>query len=254
MSNAKSTTVVDLRKAGNVATVRFVTEGGVSIFSSRVMGELGNIIDEIAKDSHVRFVVFRGDGKTFVAGADISEMSHFREEDGLAFARKGHHVFDAIEAMPQVTFAAINGHCVGGGCELSLACDFRIAVAAAKLGQSESKLGLIPGWGGTKRLPKLVGLGKARRLMFSGELISAEQALQIGLVDEIVATPEALDECLKKWMKELSTGAPAAINRIKQALLNRDEMEQFALSFSCEEAKEGIAAFIEKKHASWMPK
>ena len=251
MSHEKSQTEVQLTKQDGVATIRFVPAAGVNIFSSRVIGTLGTLVERVAADPHVRFVVFRGDGRVFLAGADISEMQHFTEDQGRAFAKNGHNVFNAIEALPQATFAALNGHAMGGGCELALACDFRLMVKDGKIGQPETRLGLIPGWGGTLRLPKYVGLGHARRLLFSGDSIPAEEALRIGLVDEVVPTAEDLDAALQCWFKVLSPGSPAAITRAKRALLQRDEIEEFGKCFSASDAKEGMAAFHEKRKPSW---
>jgi len=250
-SNEKSSTRIDLRKTGNVATIQFITEGGVTIFSSRVLGELGNAVEQLAHDPHVRFVVLRGSGKVFVAGADISEMSQFSEDQGRTFATHGHHVMNAIAALPQITFAAIHGHALGGGCELSLACDFRLAVKGIKIGLPESRLGLIPGWGGTMRLPRVVSLSQAKQLMFSGAPVSAGRALEIGLVDEVVDSPEDLDKALDRWFAILSDGSPAAATRIKRAILRNDEINQFATCFSCSDAKEGIAAFLAKRPPVW---
>ncbi len=251
MANEKSQTEIQYTKEGDVATVRFVSPGGVNIFSSRVIGALGGVVEKIAADAHLRFVVFRGDGRVFLAGADISEMQSFAEDQGRAFATNGHNVFNAIEALPQITFAAMNGHALGGGCELAMACDFRLLVAGAKIGQPETCLGLIPGWGGTQRLPKYVGLGHARRLLFSGEGISAEEALRIGLVDEVVPKAEELDAALQRWFQRLAPGSPAAVARVKRALLLKDEIEEFGKCFSCSDAREGMAAFHEKRKPSW---
>lgn len=247
----KPTTQIELLRDGKVATLQFTTETGVNVFSSSVIGSLGMYVERIANDSTIRFVVLRGAGKMFAAGADIAQMSNFREEDGQVFSKNGQHVFDAIENLPQVTFAAINGHALGGGCEVAMACDFRVAVSSAKLGQPESRLGLLPGWGGTSRLPRLVGCSNAKRLMFSGDSIPAEEAQRIGLVDEVVPSASDLDAALKRWFERMSPGSPAAIRRIKHALLHRDEMRQFALCFSCSDAKEGLAAFLEKRPPNW---
>ena len=252
MSSEKSTTKVDLTKDGAVATIRFTPETGVNIFSSRVIGNLGRLIERIAEDSRVRFVVFRGDGNVFLAGADISEMAHFTEDQGHAFSTNGHNVFNAVSALPQVTFAAINGHALGGGCELSLACDFRIMVAKAKIGVPETTLGLIPGWGGTQRLPKVVGDPHARRMIFSGKPITGEEAFKVGLADEVVDSPEELDAALERWFKMLEPGSPRAITRAKRALLQKDEIEEFGKCFSCSDAKEGILAFLQKRKAPWI--
>ncbi len=247
----KSTTRVELERDGSVGSIYFRTDAGVPIFSSRVLGELGSLIDQVAEDGALRFVVFRGQEKVFLAGADIQQMSHFTEDQGEAFARHGHRVFDAIATLPQVTIAALNGHAMGGGCELALACDFRVMVASGRIGQPESRLGIIPGWGGTMRLPKLVGDAMARKLMFSGDTIPAEEAYRIGLVDEVVATHDELDAAIDRWFAELASGSPAAIARIKRALVHQTEIEQFASSFSCSDAKEGMSAFLEKRKPAW---
>jgi enoyl-CoA hydratase len=252
MSSEKSTTKVEMTKDGPVATIRFTPETGVNIFSSRVIGNLGRLIERVAEDAHVRFVVFRGDGRVFLAGADISEMAQFTEDQGRAFSTNGHNVFNAISALPQVTFAAINGHALGGGCELSLACDFRIMVAKATIGVPETTLGLIPGWGGTQRLPQIVGDPHARRMIFSGAPIKGEEALKIGLADELVSSPEELDAALQRWFKLLDAPSPCAITRAKRALLQRDEIEEFGKCFSCSDAKEGITAFLQKRKAPWV--
>jgi len=244
-------TDVEYRQEGDVAEIRFSSPSGISVFSSRVIGALGNKIERIAEDSTIRFVVFRGTGKTFLAGADVKEMAHFTEDQGEAHSRHGQSAFDAIESLPQVTIAALNGHALGGGCELALACDFRLMSAAARIGQPESRLGLIPGWGGTSRLPRLIGPGRARRLLFSGESIPGERAAAIGLVDELVADGEALDAAVCSWCDALRAGSPAAIRRIKQTLREGGESTQFGLCFSCSDAREGIRAFIEKQPPSW---
>jgi enoyl-CoA hydratase len=251
MANEKSQTEVRLGKEGDVATIRFVPGAGVNIFSSRVIGNLGTVVEKVAADPHVRFVVFRGDGRVFLAGADISEMQHFTEDQGRAFAANGHNVFNAIEALPQITFAAMNGHAMGGGCELALSCDFRLIVKDGRIGQPETRLGLIPGWGGTQRITRYVGLGHARRLLFSGDAIPAEEALRIGLVDEMVPTAEDLDTALVRWFKMLAPGSPAAVTRVKRALLQWDEIEEFGKCFSCSDAKEGMMAFVEKRKPGW---
>ncbi len=251
MSNEKSQTEVTCTKEGPLATVRFVPTSGVNIFSSRVIGTLGGVVEKLAGDPHVRFIVFRGDGKVFLAGADISEMSNFTEDQGRAFAKNGHNVFNAIEALPQVTLAAMNGHALGGGCELALACDFRLLVKDAQIGQPETRLGLIPGWGGTQRITRYVGLGWARRLLFSGERITAEEALRLGLADEVVASVEELDAALQRWFKLLAPGSPAAIARVKRALLHHDEIGEFGKCFSSSDAREGTAAYLAKRKPVW---
>jgi enoyl-CoA hydratase len=245
-------THVSLTRAGDVATVQFSTEGGApNVFSSYVIGELGGHVADLETDATLRYVVFRGVGRTFVAGANIKEMAGYDDGQGRVFSEHGHHVFDAIEALPAITIAAINGHALGGGCEVALACDFRVMAATGRIGLPECRLGLIPGWGGTQRLPRLVGPAWARRLMFSGDALPAERAQQIGLVDEVVTDASALDAALQRWFELLKPGCPAAVRHIKHALRVGDETHQFALSFKTSEADEGMQAFIDKRTPPW---
>lgn len=253
MSNeARPTTHAELIRDGQIATVRFVSERGPAILSSHVLGDLTEITEQLREDPAVRFVVFRSSGSVFVAGADIAELVHFSEDQGYALSVHGQRVFGAIEALPQITFSVINGHALGGGCELAMACSFRIMVAGARIGQPEAKLGLIPGWSGTRRLLQLVPLGWALKMLYSGEPISAEEALRIGLVDEVVPTAAVLDAALERWFRLLRGAAPRSILRIKRAILNDDEAHQFGLCFSCSDAREGMRAFLEKRPPAWM--
>lgn len=251
-THTRSTTRVELERAGKVATVRFACESGPPIFSSSVLGELGTIVDQLADDPCIRFVVFRGSGDAFSAGADVTELARLNEDQGLPLSQHGRRVFDAVENLPQITFAALNGHALGGGCELALACSFRLMAANATIGQPEVKLGLIPGWGATKRLPMIVPLSWALRMLYSGEVIGAEQAERIGLVDEVVPTADHLDTALQRWFAKFAECAPQAVIRIKRAILNDDEAHQFGLCFSCADTKQGIQAFLEKRKPSWV--
>lgn len=255
MSNAPAAdtaaTRIEFEQKGRVATVRFVTDKGPPLLSSPVLGELGAIARRLAQDSRVRFVVFRGSGDVFNAGADVGPILQLSEDQGYSLAKAGESVFNAIENLPQITFAAINGHAMGGGLELALACSFRIAVADATLGLPEVKLGLSPGWGATKRLPMIVPLSWALRMLYSGEPVTAEQAEKIGLVDEVTPTVDDLDAALERWFEMFKHGAPQAIIRVKRAILHDDECRQFGMSFTCADAKEGMRAFLEKRAPSW---
>lgn len=251
MASEKPMTQIELARDGAVATLRISNPTGINIFNSSAVGALGQHLSHIAEDASIRFVVLRSTGKVFVAGADIEQMSHFDEGQGEVFSKNGHHAFEMLEALPQPTFAAINGAAMGGGCEVALACDFRIASANAKIGLPECRLGLLPGWGGTSRLLRLVGVARAKKMMFSGEALSAEAALQIGLVDEVVPTPDDIDAALQRWFEALSPGSPMAIRRIKHAIKKGDEISQFGRCFSCDEAREGIAAFLGKRTPAW---
>lgn len=251
MSNDPNRTRVTLERGAPVSTIRFSSESGVNVLCSAVVSELGELLDTLSHDAECRIVAVRGAGKTFIAGADIKEMAPYGPDQGEAFSKNGHRVFDALAGLPQVTIAAINGHAMGGGLELAMACDFRVMVSGAKVGLPECKLGLIPGWGGTQRLTRLVGLANARRIMFSGEALGAEDAQRIGLVDEIVANAQELDGAIGRWTALVKPGSPQAIRRIKHALQHGDEVRQFAIGFGTADATEGMNAFIEKRAAAW---
>jgi enoyl-CoA hydratase len=247
-------THIELTRQGHVATVRFLADGRPPLLSSPVLGELGRVVELLAEDAATRFVVFRGSGHVFNGGADVSEVMQMGQDQAFPFSEHGQHVFDSIENLPQITFAAMNGHALGGGCELALACSFRLMVAGAEIGLPEVKFGVIPAWGATKRLPLLVPLNWALRMLYSGESITAEQAEQIGLVDEVVPTPDHLETALKRWFKRFGHCAPQAIIRIKRAILHNDESHQFGLCFTSEDPKEGMQAFFEKRKPRWVSK
>ncbi len=175
-----------LDRQGNRANVTFRTEAGLNVASVEMMAELENVVDELAADSDVRFVLFRAEGKAFLAGANIKAMASYDAGEGRAMAELGHRVFNKIEALPQVTLVAIQGAALGGGCELAMACDFRFAVKSINIGQPEVLLGLIPGWGGTQRLPRLIGLHHAIENICTGSNISAKKAVQLGLAFDAV--------------------------------------------------------------------
>ena len=255
MSNAPveaaSTTRVEFERRECVATIRFVAENGPPLLTSPVMGELVTLVEQIRADPCIRFVVFRSTGPVFNAGADVARLLQLNEDQAYSLAKAGQRLFDAIENLPQITFAAVNGHAIGGGCELAIACSFRIAVLGAKLSLPEAQLGLIPGWGGSKRLPMMIPLNWALRMLYAGEEIPADRAERIGLVDDVVQTEAELDEALERWFSKFRNSAPQAIVRIKRAVLNDDEAHQFGLCFTGSEAREGIQAFLEKRPASW---
>ena len=240
-----------LDRQGHRANVTFRTEAGLNVASVEMMAELESVVDELAADSDVRFVLFRAEGKAFLAGANIKAMAGYDAAEGRAMAELGHRVFNKIEALPQVTLVAIQGAALGGGCEFAMACDFRFAVKSINIGQPEVLLGLIPGWGGTIRLPKLVGPALAKQMMFSGESIKAARAYEIGLVDEIVNSTEDLEPLVGAFFAKLVKAGRGAIARVKQALASGDEIGGFANCFGQEESKEGMSAFLEKRPAAW---
>jgi enoyl-CoA hydratase len=224
--------------------------------NAAVRREIVEALDELAGDDRTRVVVFTGSGeKAFVAGADISEFAE-RTQLEQRRAMTGRRVFDEIAAFAKPTIAMINGFALGGGCELALACDLRIASDGARLGQPEVNLGIIPGGGGTQRLPRLVGMGQAMRLVLSGEIVDAREALRIGLVDLVFPAAELRGETMK-MAAMMASKSPVALQMAKAAVRAAAEMplgaglayetELFVTCFASEDKREGIAAFLEKR-------
>lgn len=246
-----------LQKEGNVALVTINRPKALNALNSETLKELDIVIDEIANSEDVFAVVLTGAGeKAFVAGADISEMKEMNVLQGRNFAILGNKVFRKLETLEIPVIAAVNGFALGGGCELSMACDIRIASEKAKFGQPEAGLGITPGFGGTQRLARLVGMGMAKEMIYSTRLINAEKALQIGLVNSVVA-PEALLDEAKKLAGEIASKAPVAVKLCKQAI-NRGmqvdmdtaimiEAEVFGECFSTEDQTDAMTAFVEKR-------
>ena len=194
----------------------FTPQHGVNVFTTDLLHRFGAAVRKIGQSMGVRTTVIQAEGKVFVAGADIREMLPFSPDDAHAYGRLGQDVYNDLAALPSITIAAINGAAMGGGLELALACDFRVAVKSAKLGMPETALGLIPGWGGMSRLAKLVGMPRAKRLCLSALPVSGEDALTMGLVDDIVNSPEDLPgkvAALCKSFRRASPGARAAPGR-----------------------------------------
>lgn len=236
---------------GKRATITFFTEAGLNVLSLATIDALGAAIDTIATNPNVWSVVLCGEGKVFLAGANIKEMAPFDSAAGKDLSQRGNAVMNKLAALNAITVARVHGVALGGGCEVALACDFRIASADAKLGVPEVTLGLIPGWGGTQRLPALVGLSKARRLLFSGEALKAADAVDIGLVDCVAETADALDGAVNEWLASFNRGGPMAIAQVKAALRTHDEPTAFAGCFGRDESREGMGAFMEKRAANW---
>jgi enoyl-CoA hydratase len=217
--------------------------------------ELRDRLAELAEDAGARVVVLTGAGdRAFVAGADIKYMSGLSVEEAKDWGGLGHTCAQLLETMPKPTIAAVNGFALGGGCELALACDLRYAASTAKLGQPEINLGIIPGWGGTQRLPRVVGLGVAKELILTGRVVGAEEALRLGLVNGV--HDPVLDKA-REVAELLASKAPLALGAIKRTTnhaLQGDhvenlqrEAEEFGGLFASEDAKEGLTAFAEKR-------
>ena len=240
-----------------VATVTINRPKALNALNRDTLLELQEFFKDVAEDRSVRVVIITGAGeKAFVAGADIAFMQALEPVAGKAFGKLGHGVLRSIENLPQPVIAAINGFALGGGCELALACDIRIAASNAKFGQPEVNLGIIPGFGGTQRLPRVVGKGMANELILTGNIIDAEEACRIGLVNRVISQESLMGECRALALK-IATRGPGAVRLCKEAVNNGMEMDLnractyesdlFAQCFSSADQKEGMGAFLEKR-------
>lgn len=228
----------------------------LNALDTAVLGGLAAVVEDLRTNESVKVLVLTGEGRAFVAGADISEMVSKNPIDGLEFGRLGASVFRAIEQLPFPVIAAVNGFALGGGCELAMACDIRLASAKAKFGQPETGLGIIPGFSGTQRLPRLVGPAKAKELIYTGEIIKADEALRIGLVNGVTEPEALIDEALA-MAEKIALQPRQAVALAKKAIdagMQTDidtaigiENNLFALCFSTEEQKQRMTAFLNKK-------
>ncbi|MFB3818921.1 MAG: enoyl-CoA hydratase-related protein [Candidatus Methylomirabilales bacterium] len=246
---------VTLTQTGPVALVT-LRRPPVNALSTDMLLELQQVVRSVVAAPDCRAVVITGDGKAFVGGADIVEMQQMDPPRAHAYARLGQAVFQAIEELPQPTIAAVNGYALGGGCELAMACDLRLASERAAFGLPEVGLGVLPGFGGTRRLPRLVGPASAAELIFTGALIQASDALSLGLVNRVLAAEALLPEALQLG-NLIATKAPIAVRLAKQALRAGrradpgDGLDQeaalLARCFGTEDQKEGMEAFLQKR-------
>jgi enoyl-CoA hydratase len=244
-------------KEGKIAVVTINRPKALNALNTETLKELDFVIDELALDSEVYAVILTGAGeKAFVAGADISEMKEMNVSAGRKFGILGNKVFRKLEILDKPVIAALNGFTLGGGCELSMACDIRIASSKAKIGQPEVGLGITPGFGGTQRLVRLVGMGMAKQLIYTARNIDASEALRIGLVNKVVE-PETLMDEAKALANTIAKNAPIAVKLCKEAI-NRGsqcdidtalmyESEVFGECFSTEDQKDAMTAFVEKR-------
>ena len=248
---------VEISREGAVAVVTVNRPEALNAIDLETITVLRDRLRELAADDDVRAVVLTGAGeKAFIAGADIKYMSTLTVLQARAWGALGHECATLLETMPKATVAAVNGFALGGGCELALGCDIRYASTRAKLGQPEINLGILPGWGGSQRLARAVGLGIAKELIFTGRLVDAEEAHRIGLVNAVFAPEELLGKALE-LAASLAAKSPAALAFAKQATnlslqgALADGLAQeatlFAALFATEDQSEGMGAFIEKR-------
>lgn len=249
-----------LEVENEIAVLTISRPKALNALNSETLNELNEVLTDIEKRDDIKVVILTGDGeKSFVAGADIAEMVNFTAAEARAFGMRASEPFFKLMNMRQVTIAAVNGFALGGGCEISMACDIRIASDNARFGQPETGLGIIPGFGGTQRLARLVGMGRAKELIFTCDNIKADEAYRIGLVNKVVPQAELMDTAKKMAAKIASKGsyanaiAKAAINNgYDMDIKNAVEMEAnlFGITCSTNDKKEGMTAFLEKRDAN----
>jgi len=247
--------LVDIKE--NLATITINRPKKLNALNKNTIEELHQAFKSLELDQDIKVIILTGSGeKAFVAGADISEFADFSVEEGTELARKGHEIlFDFVQNLSTPVIAAVNGFALGGGLELAMAAHFRVASSNAKMGLPEVSLGVIPGYGGTQRLPQLVGKGKALEMIMTAAMISAEEAKNWGLVNYVVDQEELLPLCEKlagKIMRNSSIAIGAAIKAINANYSNcingfGVEIEQFGVSFGTDDFKEGTSAFLEKR-------
>ena len=242
--------------ADRIATITVNRPDKLNALSDATIAELGRAIDEARDRDDVAGVLLTGAGRAFVAGADIAELASQSSAEAKRRSRRGQEVFRRFETSPKPTVAAVNGFALGGGCELAMACHVRIASEQAKFGQPEVKLGIVPGYGGTQRLPRLIGKGRAMQLLLTGEMIDAQEAYRIGLVNRIVPASELL-AAAEGMLRQMLANAPLAVALCAEAVDRGLEMgleealvfeaNQFGLLASTQDVSEGMRAFLEKR-------
>ena len=244
---------IKLEKKKEIGIIMLNRPEARNALNRKMIHELGDALTELENDLQIRVIIIAGN-KDFCAGADIKEMDAIKPEEIESFCRWGHKVFDQLENMGKPVIAAINGFALGGGCELALACDIRIAGEGAKFGQPEVNLGLIPGFGGTQRLSRLVGIGKSKEIILTGEIVNAKEAASIGLVNRVEKDEELLAKAEEMAMI-VAQKAPIAIKMAKTLINENQEITKglekeiafFARCFTTQDRLEGINAFLEKR-------
>jgi enoyl-CoA hydratase len=242
-----------------IAVVTISRPEAMNALNTLFYTELNHYLDSITGKPEVKVLVLTGEGKAFVAGADIAEMVHMSPEEGTAFSKLGQRTFDRLENIDIPVIAAVNGFALGGGCELTMACDMRIASNKAKFGQPEVNLGMIPGYAGTQRLSRLAGLGNALYLLMTADMVTAEDALRMGLVQK-VTEPDTLMTEVMEIAKKIASKGPKAVKKVKavtrkgfqMSFMDGSDLEakEFGTLFK-DEGEEGMKAFLEKRPAKW---
>ncbi|MDD2491028.1 MAG: enoyl-CoA hydratase-related protein [Bacteroidales bacterium] len=247
---------VSLYKEDHIGIITINNPSALNALNSTILSELSAVLDKAEEDDEILAIIITGEGRAFVAGADIQEMANLSSAEGEAFGKRGTDLFRRIETAEKPVIAAVNGFALGGGCELAISCDIRIASENAKFGQPEVGLGITPGFGGTVRMTKLIGPAKAKELIFSGRVIDAAEALSIGLVNKIVQPSELMSTALQ-MANSFASKAPIAV-RLSKKIINYAtdfpteestnlENRLFGSCFSTSDQKEGMEAFLQKR-------
>ena len=247
---------VEVTKQGNIGIVTMNRPEALNALSSQVFADLTAALDVVEKDDDIYVVIITGAGRSFVAGADIGEMATMNVEEGLAFSELGNNLMMRVDLFSKPTIAAVNGFALGGGCELALAADIRVASEKAKFGQPEVGLGIIPGFGGTQRMARIIGTGAAMELIYTADTIDAKRALEIGLVQHVVPAEELMAFALEMANK-IASKAQVAIRTSKMAIRRGIDCDistaatyealAFATCFATEDQKDAMKAFVEKR-------
>ena len=250
-------------KKDNIALVTIDRPEALNALNSTVIAELEQVVTALENDSTIRAMILTGEGRSFVAGADIGEQYPLDLDGGRRWGQRGSALFRRMERLEFPTIAAVNGFALGGGCELAMSCDIILASEKAKFGQPEVGLGITPGFSGTQRLPRRVGIAKAKELIFSGRMVKADEAERIGLVNAVYA-PEALLDGAMEMARSFAKNAPIAVKYAKACIdrgMQTDidsgiacENELFAMCFATADQKEGMGAFLEKRTAEFQNK
>jgi enoyl-CoA hydratase len=251
--------ILKLDVKDNIATITISRPNDLNALNTRFFNEMDQMVVELTARDDVKVLVITGEGKAFVAGADIKEMTDMTQAQASEFSQLGQNTFRSLEQCEKPVIAAINGFALGGGLELAMGCDFRIASAKAKFGQPEVNLGLTPGYAGTQRLPRLIGTGNALFLLMTAEMIGAEEALRMGLIQR-VTEPEELMPTVYKFAGAIAAKGPKAVQKVKKCVRkgietgfekgSAIESEEFGSLFE-NEGKEGMIAFVEKRKPNW---